>query len=65
MATAKQLIAEASSVEAHAKDSLTAWSILGQTDKYAEHMQKVANLRRAAEMKGAERREFMQLKGLK
>ena len=64
MATAKQLLVEAASLEAHAKDSLTAWSILGQTDKYADHMQKAANLRRAAELKGIERSQFMQLKGI-
>jgi hypothetical protein len=65
MATTQQLTHEAASLEASAKDNLAAWSILGQTSKYDEHMTKAANLRRAAELKGAERREFMCGKGLK
>lgn len=64
MATAKQLNHEAACLEASAKDSLVAWSILGQSSKYDEHMIKAANLRRAAELKGYARREFMQNHGL-
>jgi len=64
MATAKQLTTEAASLEASAKDNLRAWAILGQSSKYDEHMTKAANLRRAAELKGAERREFMRNNGI-
>ena len=58
------MLDEAAKIEAHAKDSLQAWAILGETAKYGQHTEKAANLRRAAELKGYARREFMQNKGL-
>lgn len=64
MATEKQLVREAASLEASAKDNLAAWALLGQSSKYSERMDRAANLRRAAELKGAERNEFMRNKGI-
>jgi hypothetical protein len=64
MRSKAQLWREADSLEASAKDNLRSWTILGQTSKYDEHMQKAANLRRAAELKGRERAEYMQNHGL-
>lgn len=59
MTTKQQLIKEAASIEASARDSLQAWVILGQTNKYSEAMEKAAKLRKAADMGVAMRREFM------
>lgn len=64
MATKAQLLKEAGSIEASSKDSLAAWTVLGQTEKYTQHIEKAANLRRAAELKGWERSQFMKNKGL-
>ena len=64
MATKAQMLSEAEKIEAHAKESLQAWAICGQTEKYGQYMEKASNLRRAAELKGYARREFMQNKGL-
>lgn len=64
MTTAALLLNEAAKLEAHAKDSLKAWALLGESAKYDQYMEKVSNLRRAAELRGYARREFMQNKGL-
>jgi len=65
MTMTQQLKSDADKVEAHAKDSLTAWTILRETHKYEAAMEQVRNLRRAAELKGSARREFMDSKGLR
>ena len=64
MTTAAQLLNEAVKLEAHAKDSLPAWTIIGEASKYGQYMEKASNYRRAAELKGYARREFMQNKGI-
>lgn len=64
MTTKQQLMREADSLEASANENLTAWTILGQTRKYSECMQKAADLRRAAELKGHDRNEFMKNRNL-
>lgn len=60
----KQLLKEADQLEANTKANLAAWIICGETHKYEQRMEEVSNLRRAAELKGYARREFMQNKGL-
>lgn len=59
MATVKQVLRDADAIEKSAKESLTAWTILGTTDKYSDAMEKVAKLRRAATMSIAERNQFI------
>ena len=60
----EQMLKEADQIEASAKESLEAWIILGQLDKYDQKMQMAADMRRAAGMKGCTRHEFMKNKGL-
>lgn len=60
----KQLLKDANQLEASTKASLTAWVICGETSKYDERMQEIANLRRAADMRPAERREFLRNSGM-
>ena len=59
MTTKQQLIKEAASIEASARDNLQAWVLIGQSNKYGEAMEKAAKLRKAADMGVAMRREFM------
>jgi glucosamine 6-phosphate synthetase-like amidotransferase/phosphosugar isomerase protein len=59
MATVKQVLREAEAIERSAKESLEAWVILGQTQKYADAMEKAAKLRRASTMSIAERNHFL------
>lgn len=59
------LLREAESIEVSAKDSLDSWALLGQSAKYAEAMEKVSTLRRAASIANVtERREFLRGHGI-
>ena len=52
---------EANNVERFAKDALTSWVLLGQTERYVEEMRKVYALRRAMTIKGVRaRREYLE-----
>ncbi len=59
MTTAAQLLKEAEAIEAHAKDQLPGWIILGTTEKYSDAMDEAAKLRRAAGMTTANRNAFL------
>jgi hypothetical protein len=62
---AKWLQDAAHTLEMEARDSLTAWIVLGQSHRYGENLGKAAVLRRAAEMKNiGERREFLRNNGV-
>lgn len=54
------LIREALAIEANANDSLTAWILLGQSDRYSAEMKKARAIRSATEYKSpAVRRDIM------
>lgn len=57
---AKALRAEADQIERDARQSLPAWILLRQTDRFGVAMEQVRGLRRAAEIRSiAERREYL------
>lgn len=59
-ATKTNLLAHASSLEEHAKRSLTSWIILGMSEKYQRVMGAARALRNAADLKFiADRREYL------
>jgi hypothetical protein len=54
------LIREATMIETYANDSLQAWILLGQSERYSDEMKKARAIRGAAEYKSpATRREIM------
>ena len=58
--SAKVLKAEADQIERDANQSLAAWIILGEGEKFSAAMAEARKLRRAAEIKSiATRREFL------
>ena len=62
---AEWLHSAAAQLEIEAEQSLQAWIILGQANRYCENLGKAAVLRRAAEIKNiGERREFLRNNGV-
>lgn len=62
---AKWLTMAAIKLEMDAEQSLPAWILLGQTERYCQDLGKAAMLKRAAEIKGiAARREFLRINGV-
>jgi hypothetical protein len=63
--SSKWLHMAAIKLEMEAQESLPAWILLGQAQRYCENMGKAAVLRRAAEMKNiGQRREFLRNNGV-
>ena len=58
--SAKWIIKAADQIERDAQDSLQAWIILGQSDKYSQACRKARAMREAAQIKNiASRREML------
>lgn len=63
--SAKWLEMAAIKLEMDAEQSLQAWIILGQAERYCQNLGKAAMLRRAATVKSiAQRREFLRNNGV-
>lgn len=63
--SAKWLEMAAAKLEMDAQDSLSAWIILGQSERYCQNLGKAAMLRRAAAIKHiGQRREFLRDNGV-
>jgi hypothetical protein len=63
--SSKWLEMAAIQLEMEAEDSLKAWIILGQTERYCQNLGKAAMLRRAAQIKSiAQRRDFLRDNGV-
>lgn len=59
------MLTAAESIEQSARESLSAWIVLGQTDKYTAAMDKVSTLRRAAEVQSVSiRRDMLRNAGI-
>ena len=61
----KWLSLAADQIERDAKDSLTAWVLLGQSERYSAALSKAAVLRHATEFKNmGQRREYLRNNGV-
>lgn len=59
------LLPMADRIEADARDNLTTWTMLGQTDKYTEAMRQARVLRHAETLRTiSERREYLNAHGV-
>lgn len=55
----------ATKLEMEAEDSLTAWILMGQAERYCQNLGKAEMLRRAAKIKSiAQRRDFLRDNGI-